>query len=161
MNQGIVLNYNLDDGVIKDVVILGTVSLNFRIYPSDVLQRYKSMFEGARVFAKHVFRNDNFYQYLKDLTRRTNKDYDYIGTICNVRYVNNLGLIADFHFENYIPQIKELFKCNRKIGQRIGFSPTMEVTWHRFGILKQIDEIKHVYSVDLVIDPATNVGIKL
>lgn len=156
MNQGIVLNYNLDDGVIKDVVILGTVSLNFRIYPPDVLQRSRILFDGSFVFANHIEKKPTYEQYFK---HRTNEDY--MGLIRNVRYVRNLGLIADYHFENHIPKIKDLFAYNKKRGQRIGFSPTMEVIWHRQGVLQQIDEIKHVFSVDLVLDPATNEGIIL
>ena len=156
MNQGIVLNYNLDDGVIKDVVILGTVSLNFRIYPSDVLQRSKILFERVLVFTDHIQKKPTYEEYLK---HRTNEDY--IGVISNVRYVKNLGLIADFHFENHIPKIKDLFAYNKKRGRQIGFSPTMEVSWHRQGVLKAVDEIKHVFSVDLVLDPATNEGIIL
>ena len=146
------LIYDLDKGVLQDVVIVGIKSTNGRTYAPQTLRRCAYKYENAPVYLDHLSAED-----LKKGLKR-NPD-DWVGTVKNVRFLARVGLIADFHFETKIDLVKDCFLYAKERNIPIGFSHAVDAkTDTRYHV---IVDILNVHSVDLICWPASQQFIDL
>lgn len=145
-------NFRLDvmnSGVLRDVPIVGIYSFNYRYYLPDALQRAAILFEHAPVYIDHIHDAKKLEAgYKRDKTQ-------YVGIISNVRFVDFVGLIADFHFPDQRIPLKMLFQRMMQSGHHIGFSLTVAAQYIQTKKYSVITNITQVYSVDLVPQPAS------
>ena len=140
------MSYNLDEGVIRNCVIVGINSLNGRTYLPMTLRSTVKEYEGAPVYLGHI---DN------DAVKRgvTRNPDDWVGTVRNVHFMSGVGLIADFHFETRIDLVKDTFAYAKERREAIGFSHCIEGV--KDAKQDTIVKIYKVFSVDLVSNPAS------
>lgn len=127
-------------GILPGVNIVSFHSYNGVEYPPHVLKKALKLYEGAPVFLFHFSKNRR-----KLATRREESK---IGFIQNVRFVEEEGIFADFY---YFWQVAFLIHRQQK---NIGLSHVVLACFVEKDGIKHVREIKKVYSVDLLDNPA-------
>ena len=133
---------NRETGVISRVAILAIESLNGRRYPMPTMQAAIQLFEGCKSFLNHSYETRE----IQELLGRFNNI-----TVENGKMYGDLTLV-DFH--------EKVFNVAEKTPDIIGFSIDADgIVDIAEDNIEDVIEIKKVYSVDLVTDPATTKGL--
>lgn len=139
-----------DDGVLRDVVILGQKSKNGRVYSEQAMIEavLNKVYEDKPVYLNHE----------RGTSRKVE---DRIGTISNVYYAQEEKKIrGNFTFlcsHPAVAQIKEDFERNTNM---FGFSHDIMGKLEKVDGVNTITEIREVISIDIVSNSATTVSLK-
>ena len=147
--EGITSSTKVDreNGIIRDVKLIGFESKNGRIYPPNVVRNAVHAYEGAKVNFNHPEGND---------PTKPRKYEDRFGVIRNVRFVEGKGNFGDLHFNPEHPNAKQVCWDAENNSEALGFSHNALLRLGGKQSGKQvIEEIINVRSMDLVADPAT------
>lgn len=136
-----------DNGIIRNVKVLGSRSNNNRIYPIETLKRALSLYEGMKVNVDH----GTMPGARRDLVDR-------LGVLRNVK-VQEDGLFGDLHFNPKHAFADQLMWQAEHDPNNIGFSHDATCRHSRRNGVMIIEEIQVVKCVDLVGQPATTVGL--
>ena len=138
-----------NQGVIRNVKILGLFSRNKRRYPESTLLDAVSLYENAKVNLNHP----------EGEPTRPRNYRDRLGLVRDVRLVEGDGLFADFHFNPKHPLAEQLLWDAEHAPENVGFSHNIEAEVVQEDETMLIRKILAVRSVDLVADPATTAGL--
>ena len=139
------LRVDRENGVIRNVRILGERSMNGRKYTQEAVAKAASLYEGRQANYDHPSR-------INPEQERTVADR--AGWFENVRKVDG-GLNADFFILTSDPRADKVFESAERNPKLFGFSHNAEGKTRRDGAQVLVEEITRVRSVDLVADPAT------
>jgi len=135
-----------EEGVIKNVKLIGFESKNGRSYPPSVLKAAVHLYEGAKVNIDHPERDP----------AQPRKYSERFGVIRNVRFVEGQGNFGDFHFNPKHSLAEQVCWDAEHNPEALGFSHN---AFLKVGSVKQgkevIEQIVSIRSMDLVADPAT------
>ncbi|MDO4574041.1 MAG: hypothetical protein Q4D98_02380 [Planctomycetia bacterium] len=138
-----------ENGILRNVKILGLVSRNGRRYPSETLREAVSLYEEAKVNVDHPRGNP-----------LAPRDYrDRLGNIRNVTFHENEGLFADLHFNPRHDLAEQLAWDAEHAPGNVGFSHNIRALTENANDGLVVKKILTVQSVDLVADPATTSGL--
>lgn len=143
INEYEILEANVDEqNVFRGVKILGQVSKNGHSYTEKVMEGALPMYEHVNVFLDHSKSSQRTYNEL-------------IGYIENPRYSNN-AITGDFVLNPKHPMAESvLWNAKNKVSG-VGFSHSIDGCINKNKI---VESITKVYSVDLVVGPATTKSI--
>lgn len=130
-------------GLVRDVKVLGIMSLNGRRYTEQALNSAVRIYEGG------ICRIDH------DKTGGSRNYASRFGTFENVRKVPGVGVIADHRYNPEHALTKTYLHDANNRTQAIGFSPAHTVSMKREGKENVVTEIHKLDSIDLVDTPAT------
>jgi Skp family chaperone for outer membrane proteins len=131
-----------DAGVIRDVLILGHVSANQRVYTHDALAAAARLYEGVRVFADH-----------QPDGRRSVRDL--VGWLSGVRLAEG-GLRGDLHLLAPDTEFgRVVLGAAERHPSSLGLSHDAEGRTVTHDGQTIVEAIESVRSVDLVAEPAT------
>lgn len=133
--------------VIRGVKVIGTESLNGRVYPISVLERCYKLYEGALVNINHKLGDEG-------------RSYsDRIGRVVNVRCEAD-GVYGDLVYNPHHKDAKSLEWWAENDQKAVGLSHMAQVKskWTPEGV-EEVTDIAKVESVDLVANPATTKGL--
>lgn len=137
-----------EKGIVYGIRIINPTSKNGNTYPSAVLDRSKSLYEGAKVNLNH--------------SKNTNDDVSVesrFGRLQNVRVSESGGLEGDLRYNPKHPFASQFEWAVENQPDLYGFSHYSRVNWRVNGGEKVAESIVYVYHVDLVADPATTSGV--
>lgn len=141
-----------EKGIVHGVKLLGSESLNGRVYPGPVMERSVQLYEGAKAFIDH-----------QPETSKGGRRYrERFGTHKNARYVEGKGIFADHHFNPKHPSAEQYMWDVENAPESVGFSHTAAIRFAKKPDAqgrKVVEEIGQVLSVDLVAEPATTKGL--
>lgn len=142
----------------KVILIKAGKSANNNVYPSDVLRAATPLFEGVRALA----RSDS--QHLQDAEKSVK---NIVGWFENVKFENN-ALVATFTVSEAAEWLRVMLKDAWDNGKKdlVGLSIVAEgqgvLKKTASGLIREVESIDKVSSVDVVVDPAAGGGfIKL
>lgn len=136
-------------GVIHGVKLLGLHSRNKRVYLPEALHHACGLYERAKVNVNHAPGHPGAV-----------RDYrDRIGLIRHVRFVEGEGLFADFVYNPKHAIAEQLAWDAEHMPENVGLSHSVLARTRRQGDQTVVEAIVHVFSVDLVADPATTDGL--
>lgn len=140
-----------ENGIVRNVKLIGFESKNGRIYPPQVLKSAVHLYEGAKVNIDHPAGGD---------PAKPRSYQDRFGVIRNVRFVEGSGLHGDFHYNPKHPAAEQFTWDAEHNPELVGFSHNALL---RVGQVKNgrtmIEEIVSIRSMDLVADPATTISL--
>jgi hypothetical protein len=139
------LRIDREAGVIHGVKILGSTSLNGRIYSSKAMREAASMYEGIDVNIDHPSRKD------PDAERGL---VDGFGCLKQVN-VREDGVYGDLHYLKSHEHAEVILERAEQMPQRFGLSHNADGHTSRKGGTEVVESIERVRSVDLVRNPAT------
>lgn len=135
--------------LIRNIVLLGPVSKNGRLYPRATLERRAPLFEGVRAFFNHNERSGSGGRDVRDL----------IGQFRNVRFAED-GKIRGDLVTLGTPDTDRVVLLAENMPNAAGFSPHMSGVVRRDREQREIvEDITVAHSVDLVSNPATTQGL--
>lgn len=133
-----------ENGIIRNVKILGTTSKNNRTYMQEALNAARNLYEQKAVNINH----------LKDDNESDRAVEDGFGRLENI-YVKEGGIFGDLAFLKSHPIADRVCEAAERMPEQFGFSHNAQGTMDG----KTVTSIDHVYCVDLVRYPATNVSM--
>lgn len=133
--------------VIKGVKILGPDSRNGRRYSEAAMARASGLYEGVNVNIDHP-----------DQAAKSRGVMESIGVLKGVRYENK-ALYGDLHVLASHPHSAVVLERAERFPNNFGLSHNAEGKAFRKDGKLIVESIDRVRSVDLVTDPATNVGL--
>lgn len=135
------------DGVFRGVKVLGERSLNKRIYPTNTREGAVSLIEGCRVNLNHVPAKNKRLEPAKIEQR--------FGKLVNVRNTEE-GVVGDLHYIKAHPLANTIQEMAQTMPELLGLSICCEgsSTKQKDGT-DLVESISHVFSCDLVADPAS------
>lgn len=137
------------NGLIRGVKLLGLRSRNGRIYLPEALAQACPLYEGAKVNVNHA-----------PLPLGMARDYrDRIGVVRQVRFVDKEGLFADLVYNPKHALAEQLAWDAEHLPENVGLSHHVLARTRQEGQETIVEAILHVYSVDLVADPAATSGL--
>lgn len=136
-------------GVIYGVRIIGRESKNGRIYTESALRKAVGLYEGCKVCIDHTMRHDAN-------TDRSMKDF--LGTLRNVEYRAG-AVYADLHLLTSHTMAGLVLEAAEKMPTAFGLSHHAEGKVVRKNGKAVVEDVEKVFSVDVVMDPATNRGL--
>ena len=136
-------------GVIHDVRIIGTKSRNRRTYTHDALQTAVGKYEGVHVNVNHP----------KSSELNEDRQFDdWAGVLRNVAYRDG-ALYGDLHLRRASRWFDQIVEAATEFPNSFGLSHVADGD-SRFDRGEEIVEsIDNVFSVDIVLAPATNKGL--
>lgn len=135
---------NREAGIIENMVILASESLNGRHYTGNCMLNALPLFENVQVFANH---GEEFSRDVKDL----------LGGYKNVRFEEN-KVKGDLHLVCGSELKEMIFNIAEKFPNLAGNSIDATGKYYLEGDVTVIEELTHVNSVDIVTKPATTKG---
>lgn len=134
-------------GRINNVSLCGFRSVNGRDYPAEVLKRYYRKYEGVKVFFDHASGGGE----------RSFRDW--VGVVKNARLGAGGRPRGDLHLFTSDPHVPKLMQAARTTPESFGMSHVVDArTYPGPGGRDIVESIERCYSVDIVLDPATNAG---
>lgn len=131
-------------GVIRNIKILGPVSKNGRKYAQDAMRNACTLYENAVVNKNH------------DRVNQNDRDVDdRLGRIVNAHYIEGEGIYGDFELLMSHPMADRIMEAAEKMPNTMGFSHFADCAYRKVKGVEEVVEIRKVYSVDLVANPAT------
>lgn len=137
-------------GVVRGVKILGSNSAHGYEYSAGAMEGAVHLYEGKQVNLNHPNRKN------LGASRRYE---DRFGRLKNVRYVEGKGLYGDLHYNKGHRIVKQFEYDVDHEPRNLGLSHNASGSAVRRGDRVLVESIDKVRSVDLVADPATNVGL--
>ena len=147
---------DLEEGIIRDVKILGAQSANGREYTAQAMRAAIPEYEGVKVFLNHPKRAD------------MNEDRafgDWVGILENVRYRGAEsreklpGIYGDLRLRKEGKHYAEIIAAAMDFSQSFGLSHVADGDSIVVNGLEVVESITAVHSVDIVCSPATNNGL--
>lgn len=138
--------------IIHDVKVLGSISANGRIYTAEAMHNSLSLYAGAKVFIDHV------------PDPRANRSYrDSFGNLINPvvkkESDGSSSIFADLRYNPGHVCAEQLLHDAESNSGNVGLSHAV-LGKHSLKDGKQyVEKIDHVYSVDIVSNPATTAGL--
>ena len=129
--------------IIKNVVLLGAISKNNRVYSPNAMQEAVDLYNGVKAFANHPPLNDNK-KNLRDIR-------DLIGKFIFPKFEDN-KIKADLKL---LTNAKWVMEIAENMPETVGFSHNVLGIVAKKDGREIVESIKSVKSVDLVTDPAT------
>ena len=129
--------------VIKNVVLLGAISKNNRVYSPNAMQEAVDLYDGVKAFANHPPLNNNK-KNLRDIR-------DLIGKFIFPKFEDN-KIKADLKL---LTNAKWVMEIAENMPETVGFSHNVLGLVAKKDGKEIVESIKSVKSVDLVTDPAT------
>ncbi|ANS03316.1 hypothetical protein [uncultured Mediterranean phage uvDeep-CGR2-KM19-C37] len=139
------LRVDPEAGIIHGVKILGSTSLNGRIYSRRAMHEAASMYEDIDVNIDHPIRTD------PDAERCL---IDGFGCLKGIN-VREDGVYGDLHFLKSHEHADVILERAKRMPQRFGLSHNADGHTARRGGTEVVESIERVRSVDLVRNPAT------
>jgi len=154
MNDGL---SQQSDGVIKDVLVLGTKSKNGRTYTTGAMKNAVALYEGAAVYNDHPTKADK--------ERGGRAAADRFGNLQNVRFVEGVNgpqLRGDLVYLTTHPLAVQLSEAEQRKLPYFGLSHLADGTFRQDATSKTvfIESIDTVTEVDLVTNPATATSLR-
>lgn len=144
-SRGLTIGVDRAAGLVRGVKILGLKSRNGRVYDAAALRDAVSLYEGAKVNVNHPKGNP-----------AAPRDYeDRLGSVRNVRFVEQQGLFGDLQFNPKHDLAERLVWDAEHAPENVGFSHNVYARTRRQTERVVVEAITRVLSVDLVADPAT------
>lgn len=149
-------NIDLEAGVIRVVKILGGQSGNGREYTAAAMRAAVPKYEGVKVFLNHPNRN---------ALGEDRKFGDWVGVLESVHYVGPEhhmkvpGLYGDLHLRKGGKHYEEIIAAAMDFSQSFGLSHVADGDSVVINGMEVVESINEVFSVDIVMDPATNSGL--
>lgn len=135
-------------GVLRNVKVLGRRSRNGRRYTPAALRAALPLYEGARVNINHR----------RPADVREAPLADRFGVLRRVRLASE-GIFADLHYLTRHPLADMVVEAAQRMPEALGLShDAAGRTVVRDGV-EFVEEITRVFSVDLVSDPASTLGL--
>ena len=134
-----------ENGVIRDVRILGPSSLNGRQYSKQAVQNARELYEGKVVNFDHPHRD------MPDAERSV---ADRAGWLEDVHFKDG-GLTGDLHILKADPRAEKICEAAERRPELFGLSHNVEGKTRRENGKTLVEEILRVRSVDVVSDPAS------
>jgi hypothetical protein len=138
-----------DAGVIRGVKILGRQSRNRREYSDQALRDAARLYEGVGVNLNHADSRD---------TARNRPVEAGFGWLTGVA-LRPEGVFGDLHFFKSHPQAAVIIEAAERNPNRFGLSHNAQGRVAQCQGKTVVESIRHVCSVDLVQNPATNAGL--
>lgn len=141
---------DVDARLVRGVVICGPQSQNGYAYPADTLAAAVPKYDKVPVFLDHVSKNDpngNHNRSVRDL----------VGYVTNPRFENGC-IVGDVQCMSNIAGSEFLAVADAYRGGDVGMSHVAIVRTSKAG--DRVEDIFRVFSVDLVIGPATTKSVK-
>ncbi|MBP3956461.1 hypothetical protein J8F10_14365 [Gemmata sp. G18] len=138
-----------EDGVLRNVVILGQRSKNKRVYTDTAMRSAVPLYEGAEVYDNHGKKGES---------RATRERY---GRLRNVRFVESEKKVrGDLVYLKSQAQLTSMLKedIERKLNF-FGLSHVADGDFYMKDGVKMVTNISKVTSVDVVSGPATVTGL--
>jgi hypothetical protein len=128
-------------GLIKNVKVLGLVSLNGRRYTPEAVKAAAPLYEGVKVNVNHP---------KKPSDQRDARDR--IGKLVNIRFVENRGLYGDLMLLKEHDMSAKLFEAAERMPDTFGLSHNARGDGESRGGVFVVTEIVEVRHVDIVGD---------
>ncbi|HSG68903.1 MAG TPA: hypothetical protein VLA12_00735 [Planctomycetaceae bacterium] len=142
---------DVENGVIRNVKILGSVSENGVTYSRDAMREAVSLYEGQTVNVDHPDRNS---------PTKERGWMEGIGFLEGVRYDDKAdGLVGNFHYYKTHPYAETLLERARRNPKGFGLSHNADGEYVKTAKGTVIEKIRKVRSVDVVGRPATTKGL--
>lgn len=138
------------NGVLYGVKLLGENSRNKRRYSREAMKRAVSKYDEVNSYVDHPDR---------ERLSEDRKFNQWSGVFRNPRYVEGKGIFADLHLRQKGTYFEGILEAAQKFPTALGFSHVAEGESKLDGETEIIESIREVFSVDLVMDPATTAGI--
>lgn len=138
------------NGVLYGVKLLGENSRNKRRYSKEAMKRAVSKYDEVNSYVDHPDR---------ERLSEDRKFNQWSGVFRNPRYVEGKGIFADLHLRQKGTYFEGILEAAQKFPTALGFSHVAEGESKLDGETEIIESIREVFSVDLVMDPATTAGI--
>lgn len=135
---------DVEAGIIYNARIIGTKSMNRRVYPIDVLRRRYRLYEGRQVYVDHA------------IGKKGARPMGEWGGVTRAVYVESDGVYGNVHVLKDTPAGRMLLEAAIKAPDTFGLSPYHVIDFERENGLEVIRDIVEVISVDAVTRPATN-----
>jgi len=136
-----------ENSVIKNVVLLGAVSKNNRVYAPKVMEEAVPLYDSVRAFANHPSFDGNR-KNLRDIR-------DLIGKFVFPKFEDN-KIKADLKL---LPNANWVMEIAETMPETVGFSHNVLGIVAQKDGMEVVETIKSVRSVDLVTAPATTVSM--
>jgi hypothetical protein len=136
-------------GVIHDVRIIGTKSRNRRTYTHDALQVAVGKYEGVHVNANHARSTE---------MNEDRRIEDWVGVIRNAQYRDG-AVYGDLHLRRESKWFAEIVEAASDFPNSFGLSHVADGDSRFDGNEEIVEAIAEVFSVDIVLNPATNRGL--
>jgi len=134
---------NIEEGVLKNVKILGSVSRNGNLYPEATRTKAHKFLEGIHVNLNHLTKGGSEHSVEKR-----------IGKLVNIHEKED-GSYGDFHFLTTHPFTPTLMEAAEKMPDLYGFSINGTGTGKKHDGKFIVESIDSLRSVDLVADAGT------
>lgn len=138
------------NGVLYGVKLLGENSRNKRRYSKEAMKRAVSKYDEVNSYVDHPDR---------ERLSEDRKFQAWSGVFRSPRYVEGKGIFADLHLRQKGAYFEGIIEAAQKFPTALGFSHIAEGESTLDGETEIIESIREVFSVDLVMDPATTAGI--
>lgn len=148
-SRGLQMQIDRAVSVIQGVKVLGLDSRNKRRYLPAALRAAIPLYEGAKVNINHA----------KGQPCAPRDYQDRIGTIRNVRFLDDAGLFADLQFNPKHALAEQLVWDAQHAPENVGLSHNVQALTKVDNGYTIVESIAAVHSVDLVADPATTQGL--
>lgn len=136
-------------GVVSDIKILGANSRNQRRYTHDAMQEAVPRYEGTKVFLNHP------------TPERLDHDRDFrdwVGVLKGVRFAGG-ELRGNLHLRRESKHYSEILEAAEHFPESFGMSHVADGDSNWVNGVEIVESITHVFSVDLVMEPATTAGL--
>lgn len=141
---------NREQGVVYDVKLLGSKSKNGRTYTEGAMRNAIPLYEGAKVNLNHP----------SDTRKPRDYDNTRFGAIFGVYYREGSGLFAkELRFNTKHPLAEQFCWDAENVPNKFGLSHNVRGRTTKVGAGLLVEEIEHVDSVDIVMNPATTNGL--
>ena len=135
-----------ENGVIKDVLVLGNASRGMGVYSPAVMQTASRLYEGQPAYIGHT-RDGSNPDFMRQLGAHRNP------------HMSPEGLRTDFHYNRLHEAASQLVWNAKNAPQNCGFSHDADCTWELRGGKRIVKSIDKVYSCDLVTRTGTTGGL--
>jgi len=144
-----------EDGVIRDVLILGSKSRNFREYTAPAIHKAVPLYEGVAVFTDHPTATDR--------DRKGRSASDRFGVLRSVRCVESAAgpqIRGDLHYLTTHPLSTRVAEDQLRKLNFFGLSHLADGTGRTEKGITMVESIDKVTEVDLVTNPATAMSLR-
>lgn len=136
-------------GVIRGVKLLGQKSRNKRRYTADAMAEATAKYEGVKVYMGHPEPGS---------IGEERQWRDWAGVVENARFERG-AIFGDIRLRKKSPHYEEILEAAEEFGRQFGMSHVADGKVTNYHGEEVIESISEVFSVDLVLDPATTAGL--
>lgn len=138
-----------ESGMLLGCLLCGLTSRNGRDY-TEALETAAPLYDGVKVYAGHPRR---------DAMDEDRQLRDWVGIVQAARFVPGRGIVGDVRLRKAGPLFAEIIEAAQDFSTDVGFSHVADGDTRLDGDREIVEEIREVFSVDLVTNPATTRGM--